>query len=72
MLCPKCNKEMKSGTTTFMGITGPIPMICNFIADKEKNKKFFDRKTESITTIQGFESEAFYCDDCKILMPIIK
>ena len=72
MLCPKCGREMKEGTATFMGTAGLIPMICSFTANEEKSKKLFERGSVSITVMQGFESESFFCEDCKLIMPIIR
>lgn len=72
MICPECNKEMKAGTTTFIGTTGLDPMTCNFTADEEKDKSFFKRKTISITALNGFEYASYGCEDCKIVMPVIK
>lgn len=72
MLCPKCNKEMVIGTSTFMGATGLIPMICNFTSDEEKNKSLFKRKTISKTMLQGIEYETYCCKDCDTLVLIIK
>lgn len=72
MLCPKCSKEMVAGTSTFMGMTGMIPMICNFTSNEEKNKGFFKRNSVSKTMVQGVECEAYRCEDCDIYVPIIK
>lgn len=72
ILCPKCNKEMVEGITTFMGATGLTPMICNFCSNAEKEKSMFARNEITKTMLQGLEVEAYCCEDCKIVMPIIE
>lgn len=64
MLCPKCQKEMEQGSATFMGITGFSPMMCFFTTAD-------NLQTATKPVMQGFQMEAYKCDQCNIVMPVI-
>lgn len=72
MLCPHCNKEMVKGSAVFLGNGGVTSMLCSFTAEAEKDKSIFSREDSTKVVLQGFENEAYYCEDCKITLTVIK
>lgn len=68
MQCPYCDNEMEKGGTTLMSAR---PIMVFFTAEAEKGKGFFARDTKEKLVISGEEMEAYYCDDCNMIMPMI-
>lgn len=72
MLCPICSQEMEKGTATFLSTTGFAPAVLNFTKEADKDKSIFAKEDVTKTVIPGVESESYYCEKCKIVMPVIK
>ena len=72
MNCPKCKKEMETGTVSFMGMQGFPQIMCNFVSDDEKDKGIFKRKTQTKIILSGSEASAYYCAVCDLTIPLIK
>ena len=72
MNCPKCNKEMETGTVSFMGVQGLPQIMCNFVSHDEKSKGIFKRKTQTKIILSGSEANAYYCAECDLTIPLIK
>lgn len=71
MTCPKCQREMQSGTADFVSLQGFPQMTCMFVSAEEKRKGFFKQARNS-KLITGEEAEAFYCAECDLIVPILK
>jgi hypothetical protein len=72
MQCPVCGKEMKTGTSTFMGSTGLTPMACVFTDSEVKQKGFFRHNVVSKVLLQGDDIETYFCESCQLLLPLIR
>ena len=72
MNCPKCDKEMEAGTVSFMGVQGFPQIMCDFVSDAEKSKGIFKRKTQTKIILPGSETDAYYCAECDLTIPLIK
>ena len=71
MNCPKCRKEMETGTVSFLTMRGPSKIMCNFVSDSEKGKGLFKRKTHTKLISSFNEPEAYYCAECDLIVPLI-
>ena len=72
MNCPKCNKEMETGTVSFIGVQGFPQIMCNFISNDEKSKGIFKRKAQTKIILSGSEASGYYCTECDLILPLIQ
>ena len=68
----KLNKEMKKGKVDFISLNGFSQMMLSFYSLEEENKNLFKRKTNDIIIEPSDSVEAYHCDNCKIIIPIIE
>ncbi len=71
MKCAYCGKEMEKGKVVFVSMQGFGQMIATFTSDNESEKGIFKSKTQDKMILASDETEAFYCPDCKKLMPVL-
>lgn len=73
MNCPYCSDEMQKGKSTFMQmqITGTGD-IFSFTSDEEAEKSMFKRKSYEKMIMSGTKADSYYCESCKVIMPVIK
>ena len=72
MNCPKCKKEMDTGKVSFMGVQGFSQIMCDFVSDSEKDKGIFKQKNQTKIILPGNETDAYYCAECDLTIPLIK
>lgn len=71
MKCEFCGAEMQKGTVSFMSIQGFGQMLATFSSSEEQKKSIFKRKTKEKIIFSGDEAEAYYCNDCNKILPVM-
>ncbi|KIR01281.1 hypothetical protein P261_00095 [Lachnospiraceae bacterium TWA4] len=71
MKCLCCGKEMQKGKVDFMSTQGFGSMLASFISEDEAKKGFFKRQTKEKIILSTEKVEAYYCPDCKKLLPVL-
>ena len=72
MVCPYCGQEMEHGEATYLPMQGLDMMSLNYMADGEREKKRRHRQRHSVILYGGTDVEAFYCQTCKLILPLMQ